>query len=160
MGLVAEGELVRGARGAAGEIAFLPIGGDPFDPSYYVLGPLETAIGSVGILKYYREQGGLAASTVKEIFDGLALGDQAAAATLDHLARLLAKALVAVGAIADPEIIVLGGGIGSRMELLERVQALLSALPFAVQVRPSSLGTRAVAVGALRLAVEHVCQDL
>jgi predicted NBD/HSP70 family sugar kinase len=160
MGLVAEGQLVRGARGAAGEIAFLPIGGDPFDPASYVLGTLETAIGSVGIVRYYRDQGGRAASTVKDIFDRLADDEPAAVATLDHVARLVAQALMAVGAMADPDIIILGGGIGSRVELLTRVQALLSEIPFAVRVRSSLLGTRAVVVGALSLALDHFCLEL
>ena len=31
MGIFADGQLVRGARGAAGEIAYLPLGGDPYD---------------------------------------------------------------------------------------------------------------------------------
>ncbi len=159
MGLVTAGHLVRGARGAAGEIAFLPIGGDPLDPACYVLGPLETAVGSAGIIKYYHDLGGLAASSVKDIFDRLVGGEPAAVATLERIAQLVAQSLLSVAAIADPEIIVLGGGIGSRIELVTRVQTLLSALPFPVHVQPSQLGAGAVVVGALSLALEHTFPD-
>ena len=45
MGLFADGHLIRGARGAAGEIAYLPLGADPYDTRGMRLGTLETAIG-------------------------------------------------------------------------------------------------------------------
>jgi predicted NBD/HSP70 family sugar kinase len=159
MGLVTNGELVRGARGAAGEIAFLPLGGDPFASDSYLLGPLETAIGSVGIVRYYHEHGGSGASTVKDIFEKLTEGEPAAIATLDRTARLAAQAIMAIGAIADPGLIVLGGGIGSRVELLERLNVYLSKLPVASQAQLSLLGTRAAVIGALSLASEHVCRQ-
>jgi predicted NBD/HSP70 family sugar kinase len=160
MGLVANGDLVRGARGAAGEIAFLPIGADPFDPASYPLGPLETAIGSVGIVQAYRERGGIGASTVEEIFRRLDTGDAAAAATLDHVARVLAQALMAVAAVADPDLIVLGGGIGSREELLVRLRAHLAPFPVSFRVQLSALGTRAVVVGAVSAAHAGLCLRL
>jgi predicted NBD/HSP70 family sugar kinase len=74
------------------------------------------------------------------------------------VARLLAQALLAVGAVIDPEIIVIGGGIGSRAELFERVRALLSTVPVALRVEPSALGTRAVVIGALSHAVQSIWQ--
>jgi predicted NBD/HSP70 family sugar kinase len=160
MGLVSDGKLVRGARGAAGEIAFLPIGSDPFAPTSYPLGPLESAIGSVGIVRSYHERGGSSVSTVKEIFAKLVEGEPAALATLDDTARLLAQALMAVSAIADPELVVLGGGIGSRAELLERLKVHLEALPIPIQVQSSAIGTRAVVLGALSLAHDHACRAM
>jgi predicted NBD/HSP70 family sugar kinase len=153
MGLVIDGILVRGSHGVAGEIAYLPIGGDLFDPANNALGTLETAIGSVGILRGYHQRGGRACDSVAEIFDRLVLGDPIAAQTIDHTARTLVNALAAVRAIVDPESFVLGGGIGVRPELLERVQALIASLPFRMEVEASSLGIRATLLGAISLAV-------
>ncbi len=160
MGLVADGRLMRGAHGAAGEIAFLPLGSDPFSTASYPLGPLETAIGSAGILKHYREQGGKAANSVREIFERMIAGETAARETLDYTARILAQALMAVRALVDPELIVLGGSIGARTELVERVRALIASSPVDLAVRASSLGSRAVLVGANRLALAQACDLL
>src|SRR6476660_168590 len=58
MGIFANGHLVRGARGAAGEVAYLPLGGDPYDARGQRLGTLETAIASAGIIERYTGLGG------------------------------------------------------------------------------------------------------
>ena len=58
LGIIADGQLLRGARGAAGEIAYLPLGGDPFDPGSFALGTFETAVSSAAILRRYRGYGG------------------------------------------------------------------------------------------------------
>jgi predicted NBD/HSP70 family sugar kinase len=154
MGVVAGGQLVRGARGAAGEIAYLPVGGDPFDSRGYRTGTLETAIGSVAILERYRGFGGREARDVREVFARLAQGDPAAAATLDEVARILVQALMAVRAILDPERVVLGGSIGVRMELVERVRALWRLMmPEELPIAPSALGGRATLLGAVHVAL-------
>jgi predicted NBD/HSP70 family sugar kinase len=159
MGLVTDGCLVHGAHGAAGEIAYLPIGADPFDPASYPLGPLETAIGSAGILRAYRGRGSDAES-VREIFDRSTAGEPAAQETLDDVARILVKALMAVRALVDPEVIVLGGSIGARAELVQRVHAIAAASPIDLAVRASSLGNRAVLIGANSLALADAHERL
>ena len=55
----------------------------------------------------------------------LASGDKPAEAAVGETARLLVLAISAVQAVMDPELIVLGGSIGMRSELVERVRALL-----------------------------------
>ncbi|MDB5519682.1 MAG: hypothetical protein JWQ17_6440, partial [Tardiphaga sp.] len=69
MGVFADGQLIRGARGAAGEIAYLPLGGDPYDARGLRLGTLETAAASAGIAARYVGLGGAPGLTVREIFD-------------------------------------------------------------------------------------------
>ena len=59
MGIFADGHLIRGARGAAGEIAYLPLGGDPYDARGLRLGTLETAVSSSSIEDRYVALGGL-----------------------------------------------------------------------------------------------------
>ena len=46
MGIIIEDELVRGAHAAAGEIGYLPLVGDPFDPGHRLHGGLEDEIGA------------------------------------------------------------------------------------------------------------------
>src|SRR5437763_16367162 len=50
MGIIIDDELVRGAHGAAGEIGYLPLVGDPFDPRHRLHGGLEDEVAAAGIL--------------------------------------------------------------------------------------------------------------
>jgi predicted NBD/HSP70 family sugar kinase len=150
MGIVADGKLLHGARGAAGEIAYLPVGGDPFDPIGLVNGTFETAVNSAALVRRYHGYGGPPDSSIAAIFAAIGRGDMAAAAAIDETARLAALAINAVTAVIDPELIVLGGSIGRRPEIGDRVRALLPrTLLKQVEVRLSELEDRATLVGAL-----------
>lgn len=161
LGIVSDGKLVRGARGGAGEIASLPIGGDPFDSRSFASGTLESAVSSAAILQRYKASGGTGAETVADIFDRLAEGDAVAGTVIDEVARIVALAIVAVSAVIDPEAVVTGGAIGSRPELIDRVRAVLprcSANP--VPIRVSPLGARAALVGAVGTALDTLHETL
>src|SRR5438874_2675110 len=88
MGIFADGHLIRGARGAAGEVAYLPLGGDPYDTRGQRLGTLETAIGSAGIIERYIGLGGAPGSTVRDVLDRLET-DEAARITIDEVGRVV-----------------------------------------------------------------------
>ncbi len=155
MGMVANGQLVRGARGGAGEIAYLPIGGDPFDSRSFKLGTLESAIGSAAITERYAALGGDPTFDVRVIFDRLGTGDRAAATTLDEIARLMFQAIMAIRALLDPELVVLGGSIGCRSELVTRVRDLAARfMADPLPIEASALGSRATLVGAIGLGVD------
>ena len=161
LGIIADGQLLRGARGAAGEIAYLPLGGDPFDPGSFALGTFETAVSSAAILRRYQGYGGRASATVQQIFDSLASGEKPAEAAIGETARLLVLAISAVQAVTDPELIVLGGSIGMRSELVERVRMMLPlSVPRHVPVEASVLGNRATLVGALGEALNQLHREL
>ncbi|RAH97315.1 ROK family transcriptional regulator [Acuticoccus sediminis] len=157
LGLVSEGQIVRGARGAAGEIAWLPLGGDPFDSRNFHAGTLERAISSVAILERYRAYGGPKDASMIALFDAYNAGAPAAARVLDEVARTLAVVIVAIRALLDPEAVVFGGSIGVRPELLALVRAQLArCMPDPVPVEASRLGGKAAEVGAVAMAISHV----
>ena len=161
MGLVMDGRLIRGIRGAAGEIGYLPLGADPFEPESRRTGALERAIGAHGIVARYEAAGGASGLAVPAIFARLQAGESAAAAAIDETARLLALAVAAVCAIVDPEQIVFGGSIGARPELIARVARLLPALT----TRPAPLARsvlqeRATIVGALATGLSRLHNQL
>lgn len=157
LGIVSDGQVVRGARGGAGEIASLPIGGDPFDSRNFRSGTFENAISSAALVQRYKALGGREAETVEDIFDRLAENDPHALSVIDESARLLAMAIVTVCAIVDPEVIITGGSIGSRVELIDRIRAVLpSCTPNPVPLLISSLGSRAALVGAIGTALDNL----
>ncbi|MDQ0390587.1 ROK family transcriptional regulator [Labrys monachus] len=157
LGLVVNGELVRGATGAAGEVAYLPLGADTTSPEARSVGSFELEVGSAGILRRYRACGGEGADTVRDIFARLAQGEPQAAAVLDDTAHIVALAIAALQATVDLERIVLGGSIGVQPELVERVQrAMPSVFARPVDIRPSALGSAAGLVGAVSSAVHRL----
>ena len=161
LGLIVNGRLVRGARGAAGEVSYLPIGGDLEFREARAVGAFELEVGAAGILRRYRACGADAVGSVRELFERLEAGDAVALKTIEATARTVALALTAVEAVVDPELIVLGGSIGIRPELVERVRSALRSLfarPF--DIRVSTLGARAGLVGAISLAVNRLHNDL
>ncbi|MFJ6956081.1 ROK family protein, partial [Micromonospora aurantiaca (nom. illeg.)] len=88
-----------------------------------------------------------------DVFDRAAAGDPRALAAIDEEARLIALAVVAVTAVLDPEAVVLGGGIGSRAELVEPVRRWVAALSAdAPLIKTSRLGDRAGLLGAVAVA--------
>jgi predicted NBD/HSP70 family sugar kinase len=160
MGIFADGHLIRGARGAAGEVAYLPLGGDPYDARGQRLGTLETAIGSAGIIERYTALGGAPGSTVRDVFDQLET-DEAARNTIDEVGRVVTTAILAVHSILDPEIIVMGGSIGARPELKLRIDANLGRCTREpVRIELSALGNRATLIGAIGSAIDHVHRSL
>lgn len=160
MGIFSDGYLVRGARGAAGEIAYLPLGGDPYDARGLRFGTLETAIGSAGIVERYLGLGGSPGSTVRDVFDRLDI-EEAARITIDEVSRILTTAILAVHSILDSEIIILGGSIGARPELKLRIDEHLGrCMREPVRIELSALGNRATLIGAIGSALDLVHRSL
>ena len=147
LGLLIDGKLFRGARGAAGEIADLPIARDPTSQILSTTGAFELEVGSVAIVDRYRRQGGTAAATtVRDIFRLLEEGDEVAASVLDATARWVALAVVTLQSLLDLELIVFGGSIGVRPELYERVQRPFR--PFSLDPSPSHPASLAIERGS------------
>ena len=142
MGIVSDGRLIRGAHGAAGELGQLPVGDHVVAP-FGELGPLEAIAGGAGLAARAH------AASARAVFDA------GPGALLDDQATVLASAIRAVHALLDPELIVLGGGIGCRADVAERVQAALAAHGTPPpHVERSRLGEDAGLLGALALAAQ------
>ena len=157
MGLLVNGTLVRGAHGAAAEIGYLPVAGDPFEPRNVAEGTFESVVGTDGILQRYREAGGGVVTGVRGVLDALNKGDKIARRVIDDTARWTAIGIAAVAALLDPELVVLGGGIGTRPEMISRIEAHLTrCLLRPVPVVPSPLENRATLLGAIATGLDHL----
>jgi predicted NBD/HSP70 family sugar kinase len=158
MGVIIDDELVRGAHGAAGEIGYLPLVGDPFDPRHRLHGGLEDEVAAAGILAAFQSRRGdraSDASTAHEVFDLARSGDPTAREVVDNVASLLGAAIATVCAILDPELVVLGGGIGASPLLLRPVRGAAAALvPITARIETSLLGDRAALQGAIAVALQ------
>lgn len=156
MGIVADGQLFRGAHGAAGEIGYLPFGADPFDTSNHRRGALEEVLAGDRLAHRFTAATGRQA-TAELVFEAAGSGDPAARDSIAVEAKALARAIAAVHSVLDTEVVVLTGGIGGRAELLAQTNAWLAELGLRhLPVIHSSLGADAPLVGAVHLALDNV----
>jgi predicted NBD/HSP70 family sugar kinase len=158
MGVIIDDELVRGAHGAAGEIAYLPSGVNPFDERHRVHGGLEDEIGAAAILDALRGtgDGDPPASSAEEVFELALAGNEGARSVVDRVAQRIGVAIATVCAVIDPALVVLGGGIGSNPALAAPVRATVAALlPVAVRIETSRLGENAALYGAIAIALRR-----
>lgn len=159
MGLVAGGSLLAGGRHMAGEISRLPLGEDPFDERHRLLGAFEDAVSGPALARSIQTAipGSHAETDARLVFDLASRGDERAIGSLRREASLLALAIASIGAVADPAIFVLGGGIGSRPELLPLVREEVARLveePPAIET--SALGDRSPIYGGVALALSMI----
>ncbi|HYK67039.1 MAG TPA: ROK family protein [Streptosporangiaceae bacterium] len=163
MGMVIDGNLYRGAHGVAGEIAFMPIsagrGADPEDERRR--GMLEAAGSAAGVVRAARRAGLRGPVTARKVFQAAAAGDERAVSVVADEAALVAKAICAIVTVIDPELVVLGGGIGQAPGFSTAVATELRKLaPVMPDVRVSALGTQAVVDGCLAAGGELAWQRL
>src|ERR1700728_1114638 len=142
MGLVIGGQLVRGAHGVAGEIAFMPLtdGADADEHEARKRGTLEAAASAAGIVRAARRGGMRGPVSARRVFEAAASGDERAMAVVAEEARLVAKTICGVITLVDPDLIVLGGGIGRAPGFAESVIGELErSAPGVPAIRASAL---------------------
>jgi predicted NBD/HSP70 family sugar kinase len=157
MGLVLGGQLLRGAHGVAGEIAFLPLsGGSGADEAEArKRGTLEAAASASGVVRAARRGGMRGPVSARRVFEAAAGGDERAIAVVAEEARLVAKTICAIITVVDPDLVVLGGGIGRAPGFAEAVTTELEQIaPVMPAIRVSALGTDAVVDGCLSAGTE------
>jgi predicted NBD/HSP70 family sugar kinase len=156
MGLFLGGELFRGSTGAAGEVGYLPLAAaDVHDPAGRRRGALEGAIGAAGVVAAARAAGMRAPLNAKRVFAAARKGDATALEVVETVAERIALAIAAVAPVVDPELVVLGGGIGRNGDLLlDPVERELREIsPFHPRIEVSALGEDAELQGAVALAL-------
>jgi predicted NBD/HSP70 family sugar kinase len=158
LGLVIDGRLHRGAHGAAGEIAFMPLAEDRDVDRRDARrrGRLEAAASAAAVVRAARVTGLRGALTARRVFESAVAGEARAAAVVAAEAALVARAVASVTAVVDPDLVVLGGGIGQAPGFVDAVAAELRVLaPVVPEVRVSKLGDDAVVDGCLAAGLER-----
>jgi predicted NBD/HSP70 family sugar kinase len=162
LGLVINGQLYRGARGLAGEIGSMPIGldaaptDDRMQPGWF---DSQTVAAAIDRLAASRDEGPL---TLQRVFSLARKGDPLAREVVDLEAKLLARAIAAIVAVVDPELVVLGGGVGHNGDLLLQPieRELRTITPLSARLLNSALGADAVLHGAVGTAVSAAWDSL
>jgi predicted NBD/HSP70 family sugar kinase len=162
---VIDGQLHRGSHGAAGEIGYLPLGeGEGLDArDARRRGQLEASVSAAGVVRAARRRGGKVAGkgpptalTARRVFAAAAAGEPWAVSVVATEAVIVAKAIASVIAVVDPELIVLGGGIGRAPGFADAVAGQLRSLsPVVPELRVTALGDDVILRGCLAAGIER-----
>lgn len=157
LGIMLGGRLHRGRSGAAGEVGYLP--GD--DPTVAPTPPrdrpmIEATLSGASVVDEAAARGLDAELSVAQIFDLARSGNAAALAVVEVVAARIAYVISSATAVLDPELVVLGGGVGANPDLLREpvTRHLHGMSPFAPRIEFSEAGVEAVLYGAVALASE------
>lgn len=163
-GLVIDGKLRRGSNGGSGELSQLPFPMEPYSDGREQSFLLEKHLGSEQLLKRatsrWRSEDGPPPATSKHLFDLAGQGVPAALDAVTSYAREIAHLSMVLCAVLDPELVVLGGGVGQNPLLARLVKEYLLKEYPKVRLETSALGERATVEGATALATEHARTSL
>lgn len=153
------GRLHRGARwngGEWGHVIFVPHG-HPCNCG--MQGCIEQYISGTALTRLARTAAGRDYASGRELFADYEQGNEAVIAVVRQFVDNLALVIHNIHIGLNPQAIIIGGGVADARavwwDLLER---RLSVLDPAMDVRPASLGNRAGAIGAARLAMNTLME--
>lgn len=160
-GIIMDGQLRRGAQGAAGDLGHVTVPGAEEIPCRCGnTGCLEAVAGGGAIAARLRE-GGSAVESTYEIVDLVRSGDVAAGQAVRQAGRNIGSVLAASVSLLNPARIVVGGILaGAGEHLLAGIREVVyqRSLPLATQhlrITPSEAGPQAGIVGAATLVIEQ-----
>ncbi|WFE36100.1 ROK family protein [Micromonospora sp. WMMD975] len=160
-GLVLDGQVRRGAGGAAGEVGFLPL--DPADRGHDGIGPFEArwSAGAIAERVVALAPGRRPSAPVRALVE-LAATDERAAAYLAEVLTAWARLIVSCACVIDPGRVLLSGAAADLDDdAVERLQALVSlGAPSPTEVRRAVLGDQAVLHGAISYALSAAASGL
>jgi N-acetylglucosamine kinase len=111
-GIVVDGKVLEGAHGISGEWGHNPLRGEDAPCYCGRRGCVETVCSGPSLERFYALRSGREFQ-LPQIVDLASSGDSDAVATLDRLRDKFAEALGVVVNILDPDVVVLGGGVGN-----------------------------------------------
>jgi len=153
VGLVLNGQVYRGATGAAGEVGYLPVGDRQSDARVRrpARGMLEEAVAADAVVTEARRAGLNRRITAEDVFDLARAQEPRAMQAVELEGRRLGLVVASIAAFIDPQAIVLGGRVGQHLDMLK--PGLMAQLREVTPMRPrlltGDLGEDAVACGAI-----------
>jgi predicted NBD/HSP70 family sugar kinase len=169
LGVISNGEILRGASGSAGEIGFLPVqlGADGEDETLF----LEKTASEQALLEEARraaQEGGTGLATVSElnldtVFRVAELGDPKASRIEGNLVKRVAAASIAVISICDPGSLVLGGSVAEAggVRFVDKVrESIAGRVPADFSLELTGLGNMAVLKGGVAMALSKARREL
>jgi glucokinase len=160
-GLILDGHLYEGAQNLAGAVGWMIAEPESLESELSrSLGNVESLVSGPAIMRSAEESsGGLADRgepvTTESVVQGALNGDERSQDILRRAGNCLGRAVVGIVSLLNPELVLLGGGVGSTGVFLDAVREAVDsfAQPISrsgVRVEPALLGNDAGLVGAAR----------
>lgn len=163
-GIIASGQLHRGADGAAGDIGHIRVPGHDTPCRCGNIGCLEAVAGGQALANRLAAQG-LAATTARDVASLAADGNTLARQEVRTAAQHIGEVLASIVSFANPSAIVIGGPLARLDEVLLsgiRSGIYSTALPLAqrsLRIETSTLNGRAGTEGAIALAQDRLLSE-
>jgi glucokinase len=157
--LIVDGHLLRGHLGRAGHLGHLCLDLDGAPDIVGTPGSLEDFIGNHNISA--RTSGRF--RSTRELLVAAGAGEPAACAAWHRSIHALACAITSIINVADPELVIVGGGIATAgTQLFGPLAAALEKMEWrpaghAVRIAPAALDEWSGAIGAARVALNPAC---
>ncbi|EOL42842.1 ROK family glucokinase [Enterococcus caccae] len=175
-GIIAEGNLLHGVNGCAGEIGHVTVDPGGFECTCGKRGCLETVSSATGVVRVARHMSEEYAGdsqlkqaiddgqdvSSKDVFEYAQADDPFALMVVDRVCYFLGLAIGNVGNTLNPSSVVIGGGVSAAGEFLRsRVQTYFEEFTFpevrnSTQVKLAQLGNEAGVIGAASLALQFM----
>lgn len=158
-GIIADGKLIQGANGLAGNFGWMILGKPLMNKKPY-LGWLESQISGTAIRNLV-ESGNYGFSP-EEVFLRAEMGDLDAKEIVFGIGHLLGKAISNLVNILNTEMIVLAGGVGVNTKLIEsciKEEIRMHSQPYLgkrVRITIAKLGTNAGMIGSAKLVFDSL----
>lgn len=159
--LLLNGEVYEGHQFSAGEAGYMitdkSVLRDGFQPARPGYGFLSSKAGGFGMAHEYKKKTGKHVSA-QELFSLVEKEDEAAVNIVDEAVDHITSALINMTTILNPEVILLGGGVGRELSLyLGRIEGNLEKhVPYKPKLRISSMQNHSVLYGAFSLCQKQV----
>jgi predicted NBD/HSP70 family sugar kinase len=160
-GIIAGGEVFRGADGAAGDIGHVRVNGSTAICACGAVGCLAASASGTAMARELRDQG-FAALTSRDVVSFVTQGEPAAVAVVRRSGLLVGEVLATAISLINPRVLVIGGDLadtgeqflrGVHESLLQRTQPLATGR---LVVSTSTLGDRAGVAGAVVMVRDQV----
>lgn len=162
-GIVIDGHIRAGHRGAAGEIGHITVEPEESEAcGCGCRGCLEQYASATGIVDIAKKRFGICKEnlTAKDIFDAAKAGDEKALKTVDIFAAYLGTALSNIANVIAPEIFIIGGGVSAAGNIIiEKVMEYYEKNSMYalrdIPARLAKLGNMAGMYGAIKMVIDR-----
>ena len=155
-GVVADGKILGGRRGIAGELGHFPLYAGGLPCACGLRGCYENYASTTALIRRCEEKTGLAGLNGRTIFEKAEAGDEGIRLVLREWIGDVAGGICGLVHIFNPEMVLIGGGVSAQEELLIRPlreEVLSRTMPRfreGLRIERASLGNDAGLVGAVR----------
>lgn len=150
--IIVNGKIVNGFNYTAGEVGYIPVGNSDW----------QSKASTTALIHLYQKKSLKTNQTGRTFFTDLSSGDKVAKETFEIFVENLTKGLLTISYLLNPEILILGGGILAKKDiLLPEIQSSLSKNAMDNRFLPNNvvaatLGNEAGRIGAVKNFLDRI----